>query len=216
IFYICHYIFIVQLKNYKLYFYSNIWHTIQMKNDKKDLRILKTEKLLKESLLELLKTNSLKDISVTEICDNAMINRVTFYDHFNNKEELLNSIIEDIKQDIIKELKKDNSIYDFKKNYRKILEKVLNYFDDNKQYFNVSLIDYNNTLLFVSSLYKIFIDYLHETMKSDNIENTKITSQFFSGALVSVILCWVKDNNKIKKEDLLNNICILLEKSLKE
>ena len=86
-----------------------------MKNNKKDLRILKTEKLLKESLLELLKTNSLKDISVTEICDNAMINRVTFYDHFNNKEELLNSIIEDIKQDIIKELKKDNSIYDFKK-----------------------------------------------------------------------------------------------------
>ncbi|MEI0563837.1 TetR/AcrR family transcriptional regulator [Brachyspira pulli] len=187
-----------------------------MKNDKKDLRILKTEKLLKESLLELLKTNSLKDISVTEICDNAMINRVTFYDHFNNKEELLNSIIEDIKQDIIKELKKDNSIYDFKKNYRKILEKVLNYFDDNKQYFNVSLIDYNNTLLFVSSLYKIFTEYLDETMKTDNIENTKITSQFFSGALVSVILCWVKDNNKIKKEDLLNNICILLEKSLKE
>lgn len=178
-----------------------------MNNEKKDLRILKTEKLLKESLLELLKTNSLKDITVTEICDNAMINRVTFYDHFNNKEELLNSIIEDIKQDIIKELKKDNSIYDFKKNYRKILEKVINY--------NVSLIDYNNTLLFVSSLYKIFTDYLDETMKSDNIENTKITSQFFSGALVSVILCWVKDNNKIKKEDLLNSICILLEKSLK-
>ncbi len=186
-----------------------------MKNGKKDLRILKTEKLLKESLLELLKTNSLKDISVTEICEKAFVNRVTFYDHFNNKEELLNSIIEDIKQDIIKELKKDNSIYDFKKNYRKILEKVLNYFDDNKQYFNVSLIDHNNTILFVSSLHKIFLDYLGETMKEDNIENTKITSQFFSGALVSVIFCWVKDNNKINKEDLLNNICILLEKSFK-
>ena len=52
-------------------------------------------------------------------------------------------------------------------------------------------------------------------MKEDNIENTKITSQFFSGALVSVIFCWVKDNNKINKEDLLNNICILLEKSFK-
>ncbi|MEI0508790.1 TetR/AcrR family transcriptional regulator [Brachyspira intermedia] len=186
-----------------------------MKNNKKDLRILKTEKLLKESLLELLKTNSLKDISVTEICEHAMINRVTFYDHFNNKEELLNAIIEDIKQDIIKELKKDNSIYDFKKNYRKILEKVINYFDDNKQYFDVSLIDHNNTILFVSSLHKIFIDYLGETMKEDNIENTKIISQFFSGALVSVIFCWVKDNNKINKEDLLNNICILLEKSFK-
>lgn len=194
---------------------DKIYFLLFMKNVRKDLRILKTEKLLKESLLELLKTNSLKDISVTEICDNAMINRVTFYDHFNNKEELLNSIIEDIKQDIIKELKKDNSIYDFKKNYRKILEKVLNYFDDNKQYFNVSLIDHNNTILFVSSLHKIFIDYLGETMKEDNIENTKITSQFFSGALVSVIFCWVKDNNKINKEDLLNNICILLEKSFK-
>ncbi|ASJ20133.1 TetR family transcriptional regulator [Brachyspira hampsonii] len=188
-----------------------------MKNDKKDLRIIKTQKLLKDSLLELLKNNSLKDISVTEICEHALVNRVTFYDHFNNKEELLNSIIDDIKEDIIKELKKDNSIYDFKKNHRKILEKVINYFDDNKQYFNVSLIDSNNTLLFVSSLYKIFLEYLGETMKSENAENTKIMSQFFSGALVSVIFCWVKDdnNNKINKEDLLNNISILLEKSFK-
>ncbi|WP_304332500.1 TetR/AcrR family transcriptional regulator [Brachyspira innocens] len=190
-----------------------------MKKEKKDLRIIKTQKLLKESLLELLKSNSLKDISVTEICEHALVNRVTFYDHFNNKEELLNSIIDDIKEDIIKELRKDNSIYDFKKNYRKILEKVINYFDDNRQYFNVSLIDSNNTLLFVSSLYRIFLEYLDETMKSENTENTKIMSQFFSGALVSVILCWVKDDNindkKIKKEDLLNNICILLEKSFK-
>lgn len=188
-----------------------------MKKEKKDLRIIKTQKLLKDSLLELLKSNSLKDISVTEICEHALVNRVTFYDHFNNKEELLNSIIDDIKEDIIKELKKDNSIYDFKKNYRKILEKVINYFDDNRQYFNVSLIDYNNTLLFVSSLYKIFLEYLDETMKGENAENTKVISQFFSGALVSVILCWVKDDNnkKIKKEDLLNNICILLEKSFK-
>ena len=185
------------------------------KKIKKDLRIIKTQKLLKESLLELLKSNSLKDISVTEICEHALVNRVTFYDHFDNKEELLDAIIEDIKQDIIKELKNDNSIYDFKKNYRKILEKVINYFDENKQYFNVSLIDYNNTLLFVSSLYKIFTEYLDETIKSDNIQNAKIMSQFFSGALVSVIFCWVKDDNKIKKEDLLNNICNLLEKSFK-
>ncbi|MDO7021553.1 helix-turn-helix domain-containing protein, partial [Brachyspira innocens] len=83
------------------------------KEEKKDLRIIKTQKLLKESLLELLKSNSLKDISVTEICEHALVNRVTIYDHFNNKEELLNSIIEDIKEDIIKELRKDNSIYDF-------------------------------------------------------------------------------------------------------
>lgn len=76
------------------------------KEEKKDLRIIKTQKLIKDSLLELLKNSSLKDISVTEICEKAMVNRVTFYDHFNNKEELLNSIIDDIKEDIIKELKK--------------------------------------------------------------------------------------------------------------
>lgn len=186
-----------------------------MKSEKKDLRIIKTQKLLKESLLELLKTNSLKDISVTEICEQAMVNRVTFYDHFSNKEELLDAVIEDIKQDIVTKLENDSTIYDFKKNYRKILEKILDYFDDNKNYFNTSLIDYNNTLLFVSSLYKILMDYLDETIKSDDSKNRKIMSQFFSGALVSVIFCWVKDNNKIKKKELLDNICSLLAKSFK-
>ena len=180
--------------------------------NKKDLRIIKTQKLLKQSLLELFKTHSFNDITVTEICEKSMINRVTFYDHYNNKEELLNSIIEDIKEDIIKELRDDNLIYNFRKNYRKIIEKIINYFDNNKQYFNTSLVNYNNTLLFISLLHKILLGYLNEWLKD---EENIVIQEFISGGLVSIIYHWIKEDKNIDKDILINNICKLLEKSLK-
>ena len=141
-----------------------------------------------------------------------MINRVTFYDHYNNKEELLNSIIEDIKEDIIKELRDDNLIYNFKKNYKKIIEKIINYFDNNKQYFNTSLVNYNNTLLFISLLHKILLGYLNEWLKD---EENIVIQEFISGGLVSIIYHWIKEDKNIDKDILINNICKLLEKSLK-
>lgn len=46
---------------------------------KDDLRIRRTYKLLSESLLDLLSENKFEDISVTDICEKAMIHRTTFY-----------------------------------------------------------------------------------------------------------------------------------------
>ena len=117
-----------------------------------------------------------------------------------------------ISMDIIKELRDDNLIYNFKKNYRKIIEKIINYFDNNKQYFNTSLVNYNNTLLFISLLHKILLGYLNEWLKNeDNI----VIQEFISGGLVSIIYHWIKEDKNISKDVLINNICKLLEKSLK-
>ena len=40
-----------------------------------------TKRLIREALLELLKTKSIQKISVRELCDAAGINRTTFYNH---------------------------------------------------------------------------------------------------------------------------------------
>ncbi len=50
-----------------------------------DRRIRRTRKLLWEALLTLLEEHSLEEISVTDICEEALLNRTTFYKHFENK-----------------------------------------------------------------------------------------------------------------------------------
>ena len=184
-----------------------------------DLRTKKTKKLLREALESLLRDKSLDDITVKEICEHASINRVTFYDHYFNKEELHDEIIAEVEHDIIKEFKKDKSIYYLDKNYKKILQKLVDYFDNNRKHFNVFLSNPKNRLLFTSQLHKYFMKYLRKGIKvNDNKIDKKeidnqilIKSQFISGALIYSFSWWLKDGFDISKEEFLKHICNLLD-----
>lgn len=55
-------------------------------------RIRLTKRLLKEALIDLLETESLQDVSVSELCKAAGINRTTFYNHYGNPAEVLEDI----------------------------------------------------------------------------------------------------------------------------
>ena len=57
-----------------------------------DLRTARTYKLLKDSLLQLLSEKSFDNIKVNDICDLAMVHRTTFYSHFSDKYELLDTV----------------------------------------------------------------------------------------------------------------------------
>ncbi len=54
-----------------------------------DLRVRRTHKLLWEALMALLAEQEFEAISVTEICERAMVHRTTFYKHYEDKYHLL-------------------------------------------------------------------------------------------------------------------------------
>lgn len=65
-----------------------------MKNDKKeDLRVIKTKMLIRKSFIDLSKKINYQKITVKDLCDKAMINRNTFYLHYENKDDLVKEII---------------------------------------------------------------------------------------------------------------------------
>ena len=51
-----------------------------MKKD--DLRIIKTKKALYNALINLMKNKTFEEIKVSDICNEALVNRSTFYAHF--------------------------------------------------------------------------------------------------------------------------------------
>lgn len=51
-----------------------------------------TKRLVREALLELLQTKDIKDVSVSELCARADINRTTFYNHYAGTHEVLAEI----------------------------------------------------------------------------------------------------------------------------
>ena len=62
-----------------------------------DLRIIKTRQALMKACFELLqrKVYSKTNIKVNEICRKARVNLVTFYHHFNNKNDLIELLIKE-------------------------------------------------------------------------------------------------------------------------
>lgn len=58
---------------------------------KKDLRVIKTLRVIDEAFLKLLREKSFDEITIKEICNVAMINRGTFYSHYADKFQLIES-----------------------------------------------------------------------------------------------------------------------------
>ncbi len=54
-----------------------------------DLRVRRTHKLLWEALMSLLAERDFESITVTAICERAMVHRTTFYKHYEDKYALL-------------------------------------------------------------------------------------------------------------------------------
>ncbi len=65
-----------------------------------DLRKERTLKLLTQAMLDLLHEKPFNNITISEICDKAMVRRPTFYRHFQNKEDLLLYLIRNKRLDV--------------------------------------------------------------------------------------------------------------------
>jgi len=59
-----------------------------------DRRVQKTRKLLQDALIELVSEKGYESVSIREILDRANVGRSTFYAHFQDKDELLHSILD--------------------------------------------------------------------------------------------------------------------------
>ena len=63
---------------------------------KKDIRSIRTEARIKESLLEMLGKARFSDITVSEVCRNAQTTRVTFYQHYDSLADVLDELLDDV------------------------------------------------------------------------------------------------------------------------
>lgn len=70
-----------------------------MREQKQDRRIRRTQKLLKDSLIELMQEKEFKNISVKDITDRADLNRGTFYLHYSDTYHLLQQMQEEVLHD---------------------------------------------------------------------------------------------------------------------
>ena len=71
-----------------------------MNVEKTDRRVKYTKMVLKQSLLELMTSRPINQITIKEICDLADVNRGTFYKHYSDQYDLLRQIQNELDSEI--------------------------------------------------------------------------------------------------------------------
>lgn len=173
-----------------------------MKEKKKDLRVIKTYKVLYDALLELLENSPFEDIKVSDICEKALINRSTFYSHFSDKYELLYSYIQDLKIILKDELNKNKNISGSKEYYLELISILLNHIEDKKQIYLSIMVNNKNSII-VDMIYDALNEEVSNRLLQDNnIKNvpTDIVTGFYLGAIANVGIIWLSNSNYTKEE----------------
>ena len=175
--------------------------------NKNDLRVVKTKNALYISLLDLMKEKSFEEIKVSDICSRALINRSTFYAHYEDKYDLFTDYIRGLKESLSNELKKNTNIVTTKEYYMEMIRIFLNHIEEKRESY-LSIIINNRNSIIIDILYDTIdediITKLNSTNLSDQGVPTNIIARFYLGAVVSIGISWIKNINQYSQEEMIS------------
>lgn len=184
---------------------------------KEDLRVVRTKKLLTNALRDLLQEKSFDKITVNDICERAMVHRATFYNHFNDKTDLINFIFDEMQEELYKDMKRVGDDHSSQKCYLSIIEGLIDHCLKNKE--GLRLIVKNSTQEFREVLLeniKNGISYVVSKNKVIDLEgvNFEAVGSFFTGGISTLCLELVLSDHEVDKEKLLEYIGKVLDVTL--
>jgi len=89
-----------------VYTYATEGKIVSKNSGNIDLRVQRTRKHLLESLISLICEKGFASVTVKDITERAMVNRATFYHHYEDKDDLLTRGMDSIFDEMIKATKK--------------------------------------------------------------------------------------------------------------
>ena len=182
-------------------------------NKKDDLRVIKTRKLIYQTLLDLMKEKTFEEIKVSDICSKAMINRSTFYAHYEDKYELLVDFLSNLKEEFARELsescKENLSIREY---YIRLISLFLDHIDSKRDVYNSIMVN-NRSSIMMDILLSVVNDDILKRFKENDINlkvPTEVISKFYLGGVINIGMEWLSNSNKYTKEEILDYLKLLI------
>ena len=177
------------------------------KNGKKiDARILRSKRDLADSLETLLEKKNYDDITIKEICEGALVSKLTFYNNFYDKNELLKFMF----TRRVKELSiKINSLFPTKKSgnevYKDVIKIIIHYFYENKDFYRkVMKVEDQNSFI------NHFRDIVSPLMEEDirEILGEKTDAEFYVNFFCDAVICafgrWISQKEPMPPKEFVN------------
>jgi AcrR family transcriptional regulator len=162
-------------------------------------KIRYTKMVIRDSLMELMKTKSILSVSIKDICELADISRSTFYAHYKDQYDLLRQVEEETVayfEDMLRKYKDKQS----KKETTQMIEEMLTYMANNGNSIQV-LLSENGDIAFQKKLFQHFAGnnlitrYFSEKQQDD--EAKTYYSVFLINGYLGLVQHWLKTNMSI-------------------
>ena len=202
-----------------------------MPDDFVDRRVQKTRKLLQDALIELVAEKGYESVTIQEILDRANVGRSTFYVHFQDKDQLLHSILDRLdelfkqhRKQLVDATKKIGSTEN--RDLDPSLSPTLSLFQfvgENQRFFKAMLANRGYGIfakpvydyvfahvhgIFTTPAHSDVIAHLHGSSKPlrsrekyDSLES-EIAAHFFASALMGILVWWVEKDMPCTAEEI--------------
>jgi AcrR family transcriptional regulator len=184
------------------------------KEKKEKISTRRTYLLLSRSLFQLLEETPFEKISLTQLCDDSMVPRSTFYRYFEDKYDLLYYCLETFFE--AANLNKD-VIYLKDKKARKFVQKLILEMDKDKESFQ-QIWKTNKNGIFMDILRDYLIQILSQKL-DDLIQegySLKISQPVFTYLLadlyISMAKCYLELEEGFSVEEFVESVCLFVER----
>lgn len=183
--------------------------------DKIDLRVSKTDKMIRDAFLDLIDTVGFEKISVIDLTKKAMISRTTFYLHYKDKYDLLEKMENDILsglKDIATDLVLDEIVANGLTSEKifPLLLRVYDYIKENQRFFKSILCENGDPSFYYKLNDAIKLIY-PQNIDSDMFKISKnYILAFIIGIHTSIINEWIKTGMKETPQEIVSMITQIL------
>jgi len=187
---------------------------MEQSNARLDPRIIRTRRMLRDAFVELLEEMDVEKISVNKLAERATINRVTFYLHYRDIQDMMEKMADDMIEELnaIVQPDESNSLQD---PYESLALRLLEHIALHHRFYKVILAT-KRTTVFTERMLRLLT-----TMVTANVERADSKSEltlagiqkdvaiwYGSSALIGTIIAWLREDMPYTPAFLAKQFCL--------
>ena len=169
---------------------------------KQDRRVRKSKDSLKNSLIELMQSKSVNNITVKELVIKADLNRSTFYNYYCDISDMLKKLEEELYTEFLytieRHIYKCDKNIDISEGTHEFIEDMCNVIKDNYD-FCKCIFSKNGDLNFLFELEEIIENHLRDQLKEKfdrKVDHLSYVYSFFKSGYIGILKTWMKGGCK--------------------
>ncbi|MBE5961912.1 MAG: TetR family transcriptional regulator [Lachnospiraceae bacterium] len=174
-------------------------------------KILYTKKVLKDSLLKLLETKDIHQVTVTDLCKQADVNRGTFYAHYKDAYDLLESMENELFSQVVQYIE-DTPVEQY---FDSLLINVLDLIKENKELCKILLFrQRDNKLLdkLFCIAYEAGLKEVYQETALYSETNFNYYIKYVVGGCIAIIQTWLENDfpeSSVELARVINSVSVL-------